>query len=173
MVDFWNRNLKKKFLKQEPEQVIKTIYAHWVETNETSAKDTMKGELKGTAGEESEERLDMTKYGATEKNGEPDKKGMVNYYWDKAKGSALTFYKVKEEKKKDDEEKTPEENKSWFKFSKDNILRPCVTYIGGTLVIAGILVAVFWDKVTGWWNGPADEQGENKTEGDEKEEEEE
>jgi hypothetical protein len=117
--------------------------------------------------------LDMTKYNSdtnATKDGDPDKKGMVKYLWQIAKGgSGLEYYKVKENQ---DDSKNPEEgkNESWFKFGDGN-WRPFVTYIGGGAVIIGAGVAIFWKQISDWWNGPAEEQGEGKTEENEKEEE--
>jgi hypothetical protein len=39
------------------------------------------------------------------------------------------------------------------------------------LLIVGVLAVIFWENITNWWNGPAEEQGENKTEEDEEEKE--
>ncbi|CAG8582657.1 9102_t:CDS:2 [Ambispora leptoticha] len=65
----------------DPERVGKTIYTHWLEIgdNEGSIKKEMKDKVKdGTSGDE-EEKLNMTSYGSTSKDGDPDKPGMVKY----------------------------------------------------------------------------------------------
>ncbi|CAG8575368.1 3299_t:CDS:2, partial [Ambispora gerdemannii] len=61
-----------KIDEKAPEKVIKTIYAYWIKDadNKTKAKTDMKNQKTGTG--DDEQRLDMTKYGATEKSGEPN-----------------------------------------------------------------------------------------------------
>jgi hypothetical protein len=56
----------------------------------------MKDKVKsGTSGDD-EEKLDLTSYGATEKDGDPGDKGIVKYLLQKAKDSGFEYYKVKE-----------------------------------------------------------------------------
>jgi len=60
--------------------VAKTAFTCWLESddNKSSTKTSMKNEVKNKD-TDNEERLDMTNYGATTKDGEPDEKGMVKY----------------------------------------------------------------------------------------------
>lgn len=168
--------LWKEFLANEPERVAKTIFTHHLETddNKGAVEKEMKEKVKdGTSGD-TEEKLDMTSYGSTSKDGEPNKPGMVKYLWQKAKGgSEFSFYKVKEKDEEGGGSDTQNgETKSWFVPSKDNIWRPVLTYTGIFLLIVGVLAVIFWQNISEWWNGPAEEPGKGETEEGEKEEEE-
>jgi len=166
-----DNELWKEFLGKDPERVANTIHTHWLETkdNEDNTKNLMKGEKTGTG--DDEQKLNMTDYGSAEKDGEPNKKGMVKYLWQKAKGSGLSYYKVKEKNDDNGDNKTPKtKNESWFRFGDGN-WRPFVTYGVGVLLIIAIVSAIFWKNIADWWNGPAEEDGKGQVEGDEKEEE--
>jgi hypothetical protein len=58
-------------------------------------------------------------------------------------------------------------------FGKDNWKKPLLTYSMITLGVLAIMAFIFWNTITEWWNGPAEEQGEGKVDEGEKKEEEE
>jgi len=128
----------------------------------------MKKESKGTG--DDKEELDMTKYGSDKKDGDPNKEGMVKYLWQKVTGASLEYYKVKEEKEKNGNGDENGKSKSWWVFSSDNIARPLATYTGIVLGVVVIVGAIFWEKISAWWSGPAEEEGQGAEESDEKEE---
>jgi len=42
---------------------------------------------------------------------------------------------------------------------------------GGLILIIALVFIVFWKSISGWWNGPAEEEGARAEEGEEKDEE--
>jgi len=167
----------REFLKKEPEQVANTIHTHWLETgdNKNATKKEMKDKVKsGTSGDD-EEKLDLTSYGATEKDGDPDDKGIVKYLLQKAKDSGFEYYKVKEKDENggNGNGKKLEGAEAWFAFRKDNWKKPLFTYSMIILGVLAIAAFIFWNTIVEWWNGPAEEQGEGKVDEGEKKDEEE
>lgn len=62
-----------------------------------------------------------------------------------------------------DETQAPEGTKSWWKFGSGNVGRPLFTYTMILLGMAGVAAAIFWKRITEWWNGPAEEAATEET----------
>ena len=98
--------------------------------------------------------------------------GIKKYMYEKKIGKGHEYLAKKEDENDtptDSDEKKWEGN--WFTGGFSGNWRPWLTYIGGGLLIAGVVAAIFWKNITDWWNGPAEEEGQGATKEDEKEDE--
>lgn len=158
----------KEFLSKEPERVVKTIYTCRLEKDDfkNATKNKMKEQVKNKD-TDNEEKLTMTEYGATEKDGDPDDKGMLKYLWEEAIGDPHKFSKTKDTSTpttpQDENEKS-----GILKHLGDN----WYWYVGAVVLLIILLGVVFWKQISEWWNGPAEEEGQGKTEEGEEETEE-
>jgi len=173
------------FIKKGPEKVIKTIVVHenhadlekTINKDHPIIKDMMETNKSATAYDTDPKKNKFKKdlYGNPEKAGEsegPDKPKLIQYLFDKKIENIRQASEAWEK-----EEPTPksgngdtEESHSWWVPSKNNIWRPTVSYGLILLAIIGLAAVIFWEKISNWWNGPAEEAGEV---GEDKKEEEE
>jgi len=171
------------FLKKGSEKVIKTIVMH---ENDDIFKDTPDDEEKNKKIKEMREdtdagynddpkqnKFDKTRYGDPTAGKESDvtTEHILNYLYDKKLGKVKqqsTAWETTTDGGSGDPGKV--ENKSWFVFGGSN-WRPYVTYIGGFLVIVSVVMFIFWNQISDWWNGPTEEDGKGEVEKDKDEEE--
>jgi len=175
----------KEFLeKNTPTEVIKTIVVHKNDDRLKKAIDKdnpiieeMKKDTAAGYNEDHEKcKFNKERYGNPEDlegSEKPTKPKLIQYLFDKEIENVKQqneAWKKKEDTPTDNSDDKDKTETSWlpWKFSKDNWVRPLTSCIGILLVIGGIAAAVFWEKISNWWNGPAEGEGEL---GEDKEEE--
>jgi len=160
-------------LANDAEKVLKTIIVHKndkaldISSPDKTEKKKIIAEMRtnSKAGydkdDETKNMFDREKYGDPTEGNEDKvtREQLVNYLYDKEldkikKGEAW-------DKKKDggnggDKDKMST-MKEWFGFGV--IWKSTLAYIGILILVLAIAAFIFWDKVTAWWNGPAEEEG--------------
>lgn len=154
----------KKLVEKGPKIVIETIVNHEFEDNKDKEQKEM-AEKKD--GDEQPLKDDVYKKGD---DGKFKDEAIKLYMYEKKIGKSHQ-HNQKGQDTPDPEKKSEEMGwaKEWFGFG--SVWKSSLAYIGIILLVSIVLGAVFWQSITDWWNGPAEEQGAAAEDGEEKDEE--
>jgi len=169
-----------KFMKKGAKTVIRTIIAceraedlKKIDKDNKIVKEMMEDTDAGYDADHAKCYFKKERYGNPEDfegTDKPTKEKLINYLHDKKLGNvqkSSSTWETQDAPNKNGDEKNWEGQ--WFSGWFSGNWRPWVALGGIVLVIAGLAAVIFWKNISEWWNGPAEAEGEDKT--DEKEEE--